>query len=195
MNKQEYLSELQKRISALPESEQQKTLDYYSELIDDKVEDTGLNEEEVISKMENPRKVASNVMGDVKISTVIKNSTKAIKDKMKGENVWLVVLLCVFAFPFIVAVLSAVFAVFVAIYAVAISIFLASISIAVGGVAIILSAILNPVDLITSCCWGGLCVGLGLWLIYPSYLAMVGVFRLTGKLFRFIKIKVLRRIK
>ena len=45
MNKQEYLEWIRSRISAMPADDVNRFMDYYSEMIDDRVED-GLSEEE-----------------------------------------------------------------------------------------------------------------------------------------------------
>ena len=47
MNKEQFLRELSDRLKALPESERSIALDYYSELISDRMED-GMTEEEAI---------------------------------------------------------------------------------------------------------------------------------------------------
>ena len=48
MDKTTFLSKLEKRLKSLPEEDMQKTLEYYREMIDDRVED-GLSEEEAIA--------------------------------------------------------------------------------------------------------------------------------------------------
>ena len=47
MNKQEYLESIRSRISAMPADDVNRFMDYYSEMIDDRVED-GLSEEEAV---------------------------------------------------------------------------------------------------------------------------------------------------
>ena len=44
MNKQEYLESIRSRISAMPADDVNRFMDYYSEMIDDRVED-GLSED------------------------------------------------------------------------------------------------------------------------------------------------------
>ena len=50
MNKQEFLSQLRKRLSALPQKEVNERLNFYSELIDDKIEE-GLSEETAVEQI------------------------------------------------------------------------------------------------------------------------------------------------
>ncbi len=53
MNKQEYLESIRSRISAMPADDVNRFMDYYSEMIDDRVED-GLSEEEAVADMGSP---------------------------------------------------------------------------------------------------------------------------------------------
>ena len=48
MNKQEFLSALQNALAGLPKKDRQKTLAFYSEMIDDRMED-GMTEEEAVA--------------------------------------------------------------------------------------------------------------------------------------------------
>ena len=50
MSKQEFLDELRKGLSSLPQSDLEERLIFYSEMIDDRVEE-GLTEEEAISEI------------------------------------------------------------------------------------------------------------------------------------------------
>lgn len=53
MNKQEFLIELCARLSSLPEEDVRRSLDFYSEMIDDRMED-GLSEEEAVAAIGDP---------------------------------------------------------------------------------------------------------------------------------------------
>lgn len=59
MTKKEYLRRLKRALYGVPKEERDKLLDYYRELIDDGVE-SGKSEEEVVSELESPEKVAEN---------------------------------------------------------------------------------------------------------------------------------------
>ena len=49
MNKSEFLGELEKSLSELPEKDRSRSLDYYGEMIDDRTEE-GLSEEEAVEE-------------------------------------------------------------------------------------------------------------------------------------------------
>ena len=50
MTKQEFIDEIKSRLNGLPEEEIQKSLDYYSEMIDDRIDD-GMEEEEAVGEI------------------------------------------------------------------------------------------------------------------------------------------------
>ena len=53
MNKEEYLGAIRGRISAMPADDINRFMDYYSEMIDDRMED-GLSEDEAVADMGSP---------------------------------------------------------------------------------------------------------------------------------------------
>ena len=69
MTKAQFLSELRQRLSDLPYADQKRSLDYYSEMIDDRVED-GLSEEDAVKKIGSPAAAATQIMQDMPITTL-----------------------------------------------------------------------------------------------------------------------------
>ena len=89
MKKQEFLNELAAALHNLPREERYRTLSYYDELIDDRIED-GQNEEEAVSGLGDPESVAREIMGEEEEETPVSTGT--------GRRVWVIVLL-VLGFP------------------------------------------------------------------------------------------------
>ena len=69
MTKAQFLSELRQRLSDLPYADQKRSLDYYSEMIDDRVED-GLSEEDAVKRIGSPAAAATQIMQDMPITTL-----------------------------------------------------------------------------------------------------------------------------
>ncbi len=88
MKKQEFLNELAAALHNLPREERYRTLSYYDELIDDRMED-GQNEEEAVSGLGDPESVAREILGEEE-ETPVSTGT--------GRRVWVIVLL-VLGFP------------------------------------------------------------------------------------------------
>jgi uncharacterized membrane protein len=63
MNKAVFLSELASKLEALPQTEVNKSLAFYSEIIDDRMEE-GMDEEEAIGGLGNIEEIARDVMLD-----------------------------------------------------------------------------------------------------------------------------------
>ena len=77
MNKQEFLAALARELEPLPREERYKTLNYYDELIDDRLED-GQDEGVVIQSLGDPKAVAEELLG---------GSTKQVQTKtMQAEE-------------------------------------------------------------------------------------------------------------
>lgn len=87
MTKQLFLNELSAALHGLPREERYRTLRYYDELIDDRMED-GQSEEEAVSGLGEPEQVAREILGE----------EEAPASTGKGRKVWLIVLLAL-GFP------------------------------------------------------------------------------------------------
>ena len=87
MTKQLFLNELSAALHTLPRDERYRTLSYYDELIDDRMED-GQSEEEAVSSLGDPAKIAREILGE----------EEAPVSTGTGRKVWLIVLL-VLGFP------------------------------------------------------------------------------------------------
>lgn len=61
MNKSEFLERIKNGISHLPYGEMRRHLDYYDEMIDDRMEE-GLSEEEAVATMEVPERIAAQIL-------------------------------------------------------------------------------------------------------------------------------------
>ena len=68
MNKQEFLAKLQELLCGLPDEDIQKSLDFYSEMIDDRIED-GLSEQEAVAVFD-VDKTAKTILADIPIIAI-----------------------------------------------------------------------------------------------------------------------------
>ena len=62
MTKAEFLRALAGELSRLPESERREHLDYYSELIDDMMEEDGLSEQEAVDRLDDVYAIAADIL-------------------------------------------------------------------------------------------------------------------------------------
>ena len=93
MNKLEFIDILKQKLSLLPQNELDERINFYSEIIDDYIED-GISEEDAVSKLGSIDDVVSEVLKDTSILKLAKNK---FKPKTKLEP-W-VILLIILSFP------------------------------------------------------------------------------------------------
>ena len=110
MNKQEFLDALKIELGGLPEADIEERLEFYSEIIDDGVED-GLSEDAVISKLGSVEDVAMQIIADTPLIKIAKEKIKP-KRRLKA---WEIVLIALGS-PILGALLIALFAVALSIY-------------------------------------------------------------------------------
>lgn len=134
MNKSEFLEQLEQKISALPADETVKSLEFYSEMIDDSIED-GMTEEEAVESLGDIDKIVENIASELSFSSILK--TKITKRRTK--NLWLIITVALLGSPIWVSVAVALFAVILAIYisawAVVAAFDVTAFALAVGGIA------------------------------------------------------------
>lgn len=110
MNKNEFLEKIRCQLNGLPPDDIQKSLDYYSEILEDKIED-GLTEEEAIEAMGTPESIAEQILMDTSLPKLVKATVKP-KSKIKP---WVIILL-ILGSPIWLSLLIAVAAVLFSIY-------------------------------------------------------------------------------
>lgn len=87
MDKQEFLSKLRAKLSGLPQKDLEERLSFYSEMIDDRIEE-GLSEEDAVKELGTVDEVAGQIIADIPLSKLVK---ERIKPK-RALNVWDVLL-------------------------------------------------------------------------------------------------------
>lgn len=94
MNKQEFLAALRARLSALPREELEQSLEYYREMIDDRVEE-GLSEEEAVAALGSVEEIAAQILKDrpARAFTPPPAAPQPAPAQKKGVRPWVVVLL------------------------------------------------------------------------------------------------------
>lgn len=132
MNKKEFLDSLKIGLSGLPENDLEERLNFYSEMIDDLMED-GLSEEDAIKKIGSPEQIISQIISDTPLP-------KLIKGKFNRRITVIEIILLILGSPIwlslIIAAVSIVLSIYITLWSVIISIWAVSISLlacSVGG--------------------------------------------------------------
>ena len=141
MSRDAFIGELRHRMAGLPQQTVERTVEYYSELIADSVED-GMSEEEAVARLGSLEEIVANVVKDPPLSQIVQ--TRVQEKKAKGVSGWVIALLILGApvwLPLLIAALVVLFALFIALWAVVIALWavvaaviLAALAAMVGGV-------------------------------------------------------------
>jgi uncharacterized membrane protein len=197
MKKSEFLKELRLRLSDLPSSDIKHSVDYYSEMIDDRIED-GLSEEEAVRKIGTPAKAAEEILTTLPITTLMRARIK----RGSGHSVFLIILvilgspiwisLLAVGAAIIISLLAALFSVFVVFWAAEIAI-AASAAGTLIGAPILLIGHGNFAGALFSLGAALLLGGLAILFFFPVVWITKGIFLLFKLTFRFIKFCLIRK--
>ena len=136
MTKVEFLDKLGKGLSGLPKEEINNRLDFYSEIIDDKIED-GLSEEQAVEELGSVESIINGILKETPIINLVKQK---IKEKRKLKT-WEIVLICVGS-PIWLSLLISLVAVGISVY---VSIWAGIISLWAVGIALFVSGFCSAV--------------------------------------------------
>ena len=91
MNKAEFLTDLRTRLEGLPEEEIKKSVDFYGEMIADRMDD-GLSEEEAVAALGDIKDITGRILADVPLGKIVKEKVKKVQSR-RGLKPWEIVLL------------------------------------------------------------------------------------------------------
>ncbi len=115
MNKQKFLRALKKSLSILSRKDAQERLSFYSEMIDDRIEE-GLSEEEAVAAVGSIREIADQI-----ISEALENKTRDKAGYSRKLKAWEIVLLIVGSpvwFPLLIAAFAVIWSLIITLWAI-----------------------------------------------------------------------------
>ena len=140
MNKYEFLGALRERLRGLPPEDIEKSLDYYAELIADRIED-GMSEEEAVAAMGSIDEIVSQILEDTPLPKLVKEKVRP-KRALRTWEILLIVLGFPLWLPLLIAFASVIFSVLVAIGSVIISLFAVAVSVGACALAFIVAGLI-----------------------------------------------------
>ncbi|MEF9972259.1 MAG: DUF1700 domain-containing protein [Oscillospiraceae bacterium] len=180
MTKHEYLEKLNSALKPILKQEREKSLAYYSEVIDERMED-GIAEEAAVSELEDASAAAEAIIADCEARGQMRphHSPWSIALIVLGFPLW---------FPLLAALGLVLLSVYLVVWALIGVVFVTSIALALGGVALFFSAFflisINFYTALASFGVGLACAGLGLALFLPAMFLAKHYALLTASLFR-----------
>lgn len=196
MNKAAFLLALQSQLSDLPKEDLEKTVDYYREIIDDRIEE-GLSEEEAVGALGSVEDIVSQVLMGISLPKLVKARVKPSR-ALKAWEIVLLALGCPVWLPLLIAAASVVFAVYVVLWSVIVTLYAVDLSLAVGGLGGIFGAV---VYLISRNFAGGtlyfgvglVCVGLAVLLFFGFNQITKGLLLLSKRIWLGLKTCFIRK--
>lgn len=185
MNKQTFLAQLRKGLSRLPQADIEERVTFYSEMIDDRMEE-GLSEEDAVSAIGSVDAIISQILSDAP------PAQKATKKKLGVLVIILLVLGCPVWFSLLIAALSVIFSGYAALWAVIVSVWAVFVSLAACALSGIVTGIgfafgsdgLSGIAMIGA---GTVCAGLAIFGLIGCKAATKGTLLLTKKAAFWIK--------
>ncbi len=184
MNKNDFLTALRERLQGLPEEDISKSIDFYTEMIDDRVED-GMSEAEAVEAIGNVDEIISQILSEVSLPKLVKEKVKP-KRALKAWEIVLLVLGAPLWIPLVATVILVALSIYLSIWSVIISLYVVDVTIAVCGIVFLAFAIallfdgqLVPFGVLTG---GGLvCIGLAILLFLGFNVVTKGILWVSKK--------------
>ena len=175
MNKEEFLDALSIGLSSLSENEVEERLMFYSEMIDDRIED-GLSEEDAVFEMGNVEEIVSRIISETPLRKIVKEKIKP-KRNLKILEIVLLILGAPLWFPLLFAAFAVVLAIYVSLWSVIISLWSVFFSLAACGIAGVVAGIYFSFR--NSCLTGLAVIGASVFGLGMSVFAFFGCKKIT----------------
>ena len=174
MQKSEFLEQLYRALKDLPAQEVNGRLQYYSEMIDDRMED-GMTEEEAVAEV-----------GSVEEIAQLLQDTQTPEPEQKAKRSPLQLTLLIVGAPvwgsLLIAAAAVVFSLYAAAWAVVISLYAVSLTLGLGAIATIPVSMVSALNLLGICFMAGIgltCAGLAVLLFFGTLHSTKQLARLT----------------
>lgn len=188
MSKQEFLEQLRKGFSGLPQDDIEERLTFYSEIIEDRMEE-GLSEEEAVLAVGTIDEIVEQVIVDIPLSKIAIERIKPKRRLSAGE-----IILLALGSPIWVslgiAVIAVILSLYISLWSVIVSLWSVFVSLAICSVASVLSIFGiggNGAGGIAMLAAGIVCAGLSIFMFYGCKVATKGTLILTKKIAKWIK--------
>lgn len=190
MNKLNFILQLQDRLEGLPRVDLEERLMFYSEMIDDRMEE-GLSEEDAVASVGSIDEIVTEIVAEYPITKLVKSKVKP-RRRMKAWEILLLVLGFPVWLPLLIATFAVVFSLYITLWSIVISFWAAALSIAVSAMAGIIAGLafssagdgLPGMALLAA---GLACAGLSIFCFYGCKAATKGTALLAKKTAVYIK--------
>lgn len=196
MKKQEFLDALRKGISGLPETDVQHWLDFYAEIIDDRMED-GMAESEAVADVGSLHDIVAQILPETPLPKLVHAKVKP-KRPLKAWEIVFLVLGSPLWVPLLFAGALVVLACYAVLWACIITLYAAVLTAALGAVALIISALFYfpPGHVLSQIFFGGtglMCAGIAVLLFLASGKVTTWLLHLSKTALLTVKFRFVRK--
>lgn len=140
MTKTEFQRALCAALSGLPEADVERAVEYYCEMIDDRMED-GVPEVEAVAAVGKVEEIAAQVLSEVSLPRLIKNKLKPHRT-LSGWEITLLILGFPLWFPLLIAAFAVLLSVYITIWAVIIALYATDLALACSALACVAACVI-----------------------------------------------------
>lgn len=196
MNKKEFLAALRAGLAGLPEADIQHWLDFYSEIIDDRMEE-GMSEAEAVADVGPVHDIVAQIFSETPLPKLVHAKVKP-KRPLKAWEIVLLVLGSPVWVPLLFAGVLVVLTCYATIWAIIISLYAVDLSLALAGVAFIFAACfqLDTQQILSQLFFVGaglICGGLSVLLFFASGKITAWILRLSKQAVLAVKFHVVKK--
>lgn len=184
MGKKEFLAQLRKKLSGLPQEDIEESVLFYSEMIEDRMEE-GVSEEEAVSAAGSIDDIAAQIVAETPLVKIARERLKPTRRRSAGEIV-LLILGSPIWLSLVIAAFAVIFSLYVSLWAVIVSAWAVFISLAVcaagGGLACaVYVGSGNAASGLAALAAGMVCAGLSIFMFYGCRALAKGMLIFTKK--------------
>ena len=190
MNKQEFLTELRKGLSGLPQDDIEERLAFYGEMLDDRIEE-GLSEDAAVAEIGDADEIVRQTVADIPLAKLAKERIKP-KRRLRAWEIILLALGSPVWLSILIAAAAVIFSLYVSVWAVIVSLWAVFGSLVVGAVSGVLECAIfaaggSGASSLVMLAAGLTCGGLSIFMFYGCRAAMKGILVLTKRTAVWIK--------
>jgi uncharacterized membrane protein len=198
MTKLQFLLALHHKLSGLPQAEVVERLNFYAEMIEDRMEE-GMPEEEAVAAVGSVDEIVTQITAEIPLVKIVKEKIKSTR-RMKAWEVTLLAVGSPVWVSLLIAIVAVVFALYVSLCAVVISLWAAFVSFVVGVVGAVAlgigySASGNLPAGLTLIAAGCVCAALAIFVFIGCKIATKGTLWLARKMVFGVKNRFVRKGK
>lgn len=196
MTKVELTLALTKKLDGLPWEEVERSMEYYNEMIDDRMED-GMSEEEAIAALGSVDEIAQQILSNIPLSKLVRAKIKP-KRTIKAWEIVLLILGFPLWFPLLISIAAVVFSIYVTIWSIVITLYVVNLVFALSALAalplsILLICIGNPLFALLALGTALIMVGLTIFWFFLAKYASKGTLWLGKQMLLGIKALFIRK--